>query len=135
MMQLTRGSPCSGSAKALPLLERQVTGNQGPGSVTDQLLHTVLQLQGTMHPHQLISLEDLPGPTSFAMADHYDHVHVGYHPLGGAEAKFAALLKPNQWQRLIDRLGEIENPNVPVSPSKYAEPDNTNGGLAAGSGD
>ena len=34
-----------------------------------------------MHPHQVISLEDLPGETSFAMADHSDHVHVGYHPI------------------------------------------------------
>jgi hypothetical protein len=126
----------TGTAVDIPVINgTPVTGNQGPGSVTDDLLHTILQLQGTMHPHQLISLEDLPGPTSFAMADHYDHVHVGYHPIGGPEAKFAALLKPNQWQRLIDRLGEIENPNVPVNPSKYAEPDTTNGGLSAGSGD
>jgi len=112
-----------------------VAGNQGPGTLADELIHTVLQLQGTMQPHQVISLEDLPGETSFAMADHYDHVHIGYHPLGGAEAKFAALLKPDQWQRLIDRLGEIENPDVPVRPSKFSIPDNANGGLAAGSGD
>ena len=57
-----------------------VTGHQGPGTMTDELIHDVLQLQGTMHPHQVISLEDLPGETSFALADHYDHVHVGYHP-------------------------------------------------------
>jgi hypothetical protein len=70
------------------------------------------------------------------MADHYDHVHVGYHVLeGGPEAQFAALLKPNQWQRLINRLGEIENPNVPVNPSKYAVPDKPDGGLSAGTGD
>ena len=113
-----------------------VTGHQGPGTVTDELIQTVLQLQGTMHPHQVISLEDLPGETSFAMADHYDHVHVGYHVLeGGPEAQFAALLKPNQWQRLINRLGEIENPDVPVNPSKYAVPDKSNGGLSAGTGD
>jgi len=113
-----------------------VTGNQGPGTLTDELIKDVLQLQGTMQPHQVISLEDLPGETSFALPDHYDHVHIGYHPIeGGPEAQFTALLKPNQWQRLINRLGQIENPDVPVSPSKYAEPDTTNGGLAAGSGD
>ncbi|MDX6634637.1 MAG: hypothetical protein QOF06_840 [Solirubrobacterales bacterium] len=113
-----------------------VTGHQGPGTPTDELIHEVLRLQGTMHPHQVISLEDLPGEASFAMADHYDHVHVGYHPTASAkEARFAALLKPNQWQRLINRLGEIENPEVPVYPSKYALPDKTNGGLSAGSGD
>jgi hypothetical protein len=110
-----------------------VTGHQGPGTPTDELIHEVLRLQGTMHPHQVISLEDLPGEASFAMADHYDHVHVGYHPTASAkEARFAALLKPNQWQRLINRLGEIENPEVPVHPSKYALPDTTNGGLSAG---
>jgi hypothetical protein len=113
-----------------------VTGNQGPGTPTDELIHEVLRLQGTMHPHQVISLEDLPGETSFALPDHYDHVHVGYHPTAtGNEARFAALLKPDQWQRLITRLGEIENPDVPVHPSKYALPDTTNGGLSAGSGD
>ena len=110
-----------------------VTGNQGPGSITDELLHEVLRLQGTMAPHQVISLQDLPGPTSFAMADHYDHVHVGYHPVESAlEAQFSALLKPDQWQRLIGRLGEIENPDVPVRPSKYALPDEPGGGLTAG---
>ena len=57
-----------------------VTGHQGPGTLADQLIKTVLQLQGTMHPHQVISLEDLPGETSFALPDHYDHVHVGYSP-------------------------------------------------------
>jgi len=113
-----------------------VTGHQGPGTPTDELIRDVLQLQGTMHPHQVISLEDLPGETSFALADHYDHVHVGYQPLeGAADAQFTALLKPDQWQRLIDRLGQIENPDVPVRPSKYAEPDLTNGGLSAGAGD
>src|SRR5262249_28454807 len=79
-----------------------VAGHQGPGTLADELIHDVLQLQGTMHPHQVISLEDLPGETSFALPDHYDHVHVGYHPLeGGAQAQFTALLKPDQWQRLI----------------------------------
>ncbi|HET9676980.1 MAG TPA: lytic murein transglycosylase, partial [Solirubrobacterales bacterium] len=51
-----------------------VTGHQGPGTPTDELIKDVLQLQGTMHPHQVISLEDLPGETSFALPDHYDHV-------------------------------------------------------------
>ena len=57
-----------------------VTGHQGAGTLTDALIKTVLQLQGTMHPHQVISLEDLPGETSFALPDHYDHVHIGYSP-------------------------------------------------------
>jgi transglycosylase-like protein with SLT domain len=113
-----------------------VTGHQGPGTMTDELIRDVLALQGTMHPHQVISLEDLPGETSFAMADHYDHVHVGYHPIEGGnplEAQFSTLLKPDQWQRLIDRLGQIENPEVPIKPSPYSLPDKKHaGGGSAG---
>jgi murein DD-endopeptidase MepM/ murein hydrolase activator NlpD len=111
-----------------------VTGHQGPGTLTDELIREVLRLQGTMHPHQVISLEDLPGPTSVAMADHYDHVHVGYHPESGnpLEAQFSALLKPDQWQRLIDRLGQIENPEVPVKPSQFSLPaKKSDGGTSA----
>jgi murein DD-endopeptidase MepM/ murein hydrolase activator NlpD len=103
-----------------------VSGHQGPATLTDELIRDALQLQGTMQPHQVISLEDLPGDTSFAMADHYDHVHIGYHPIEGGnpfEAQFSSLLKPDQWQRLIHRLGEIENPDVPIKPSQYSVPD------------
>jgi hypothetical protein len=103
-----------------------VTGHQGPGTLTDELIRDVLQLQGTMHPHQVISLEDLPGETSFALADHYDHVHVGYHPVAGGsllDNQVSPLLKPDQWQRLIDRLGQIENPEVPIKPSPFSLPD------------
>jgi Transglycosylase SLT domain/Peptidase family M23 len=112
-----------------------VTGHQGPGTVTDELIRDVLQLQGTMHPHQVISLEDLPGPTSFALSDHYDHVHVGYHTLTGnpLETQFSALLKPDQWQRLINRLGQIENPEVLTKPSPYSLPDGqSTGGTSSG---
>jgi hypothetical protein len=120
-----------------------VTGHQGPGTLTDELINDVLQLQGTMQPHQVISLEDLPGPISFALPDHYDHVHVGYHPIASgnpAELQFSTLLKPDQWQRLIDRLGQIENPEVPVKPSKYSLPDeellgSNSGGASTAPGD
>jgi hypothetical protein len=100
-----------------------VTGHQGPGTPADDLIKAVLALQGTMHPHQVISLEDLPGPTSFALPDHYDHVHVGYHPIGGPfSQQFEALLGPRQWLRLTNQLGKIDNPTVPTTPSKFSLP-------------
>jgi hypothetical protein len=115
----------TGDAVDIPVINGvPVTGHQGPGTLTDELIRTVLQLQGTMHPHQVISLEDLPGETSFALADHYDHVHIGYHPLSGPfDPQFNALLKPDQWQRLTNRLGEIDNPRVSPTPSPYSLPD------------
>ncbi len=106
-----------------------VTGHQGPGTLADQLIKDVLALQGTMHPHQVISLEDLPGETSFALPDHYDHVHIGYRPAGGpfGGEEFDALLKPKQWLRLTKRLEGIENPKVPTAPSRFALPDKRKG--------
>ncbi len=115
----------TGDAVDIPVINGvPVTGHQGPGTLADELIRTLLQLQGTMHPHQVISLEDLPGETSFALADHYDHVHVGYSPLSSPfDQQYNALLKPDQWQRLTDRLGEIENPQVETAPSPYSVPD------------
>jgi hypothetical protein len=101
-----------------------VLGNQGPGTLTDAVLKAVLRLQGTMVPEELISLEDLGGP-SFAMADHADHIHIGWQPPYGAgeEPQFVQLLEPEQWLRLTERLGEIDNPQVGTSPSEYSLPD------------
>jgi murein DD-endopeptidase MepM/ murein hydrolase activator NlpD len=130
----------TGDAVDIPTINGvPVTGHQGPGTLTDELIKTVLQLQGTMHPHQVISLEDLPGSTSFALADHYDHVHVGYSPEGGPfGGTDSTLLKPDQWLRLTDRLGEIDNPSVPTEPSRAALPDrrgNTGSGGTGSGGD
>jgi hypothetical protein len=64
------------------------------------------------------------GPT-FAMADHADHIHVGYYPRGQAAKAgkhFQQLLKPNQWRRLIGRIAQIDNPSVPTRPSRFAIP-------------
>ena len=102
-----------------------VTGHQGPGTLVHELIEDVLELQGPMQPHQVISLEDFPGEVSFAEPSHYDHVHIGYRPIegGSLESQYQALLKPNQWEHLINRLGKIENPKVPIEPSKYSLPD------------
>jgi len=128
----------TGDAVDIPVINGvPVTGHQGPGTLTDELIRTVLQLQGTMHPHQVISLEDLPGETSFPLPDHYDHVHVGYRPEAGAFGEeFNALLKPEQWQRLTHRLERIENPDVPTTPSEFSLPDKSKAGSGgSGTGD
>src|SRR5215211_633433 len=102
-----------------------VLGNQGPGTLSYALVQDILALQGTMVPDQLISLMDFGGP-SFAMADHDDHVHVGYAPLNGPgsdpDKQFSQILKPGQWERLIGRIAEIDNPKVATKPSKYSLP-------------
>jgi hypothetical protein len=99
-----------------------ILGNQGRGTITEAVIKDILLLQGAMRPDQVISLMDMGVPT-FAMGDHADHIHVGYSfSISKGGRQFVALLKPEQWQRLIDRLGEIENPKVPAKPSEFATP-------------
>jgi hypothetical protein len=100
-----------------------IIGHQEPGGITEQTVRRLMQLQGTMEPHQIISLLELGGPT-MAMADHNDHIHVGFQPLFGENRKLGRqafqVLRPGQWSDLIERLGKIENPIVPTKPSRFA---------------
>jgi hypothetical protein len=102
-----------------------IYGHQEPGGVTDQGVRRLMRLQGTMAPHQIISLLDY-GANTYAMGDHNDHIHVGFRPLYGDNKKLGqqalAVLKPGQWSDLIARLREIDNPVVPTEPSKYSLP-------------
>ena len=102
-----------------------IIGNQGSGSITDVTIQRLLTLQGTMKPHQIISLMTYDGTdNTFAMGDHADHIHVGWRPLYGqskkATRRIDAILKPEQWIKLIDRIGEIDNPEVREAPSKFS---------------
>jgi hypothetical protein len=56
---------------------RPILGNQEPGGLTERALRSILLLPGNLEPSELISLFELGGP-SFALADHADHIHVGY---------------------------------------------------------
>jgi hypothetical protein len=102
-----------------------ILGHQEPGGIADQVINVLLQMQGTLQADQIISLIEKGGPT-FAMADHNDHIHVGFQPLFGANTKQGmqalAVLKPGQWDDLLARLREIDNPTVPTKTSKFALP-------------
>ena len=102
-----------------------ILGHQDRGGIAEQTVRMLMRLQGTMQPHQIISLLDL-GANTMALPDHADHVHVGFHPLFGDNKKLGkealVVLKPGQWSDLIDRLRRIDNPVVPTKPSRYAVP-------------
>ena len=54
-----------------------IYGHQQPGGITEQGVRSLLMLPGSMLPAQIISLLGLGGP-SFPLANHYDHIHVGF---------------------------------------------------------
>ena len=102
-----------------------IIGHQGAGSITELTIQRLLTLQGTMKPHQIISLMKFDNTdNTFAMGDHADHIHIGFRSLYGSNSKTAkqvnAILKPKQWIKLIDRLGEIDNPTVRRTPSRFS---------------
>jgi hypothetical protein len=54
-----------------------IVGHQQVGSITEKAVRSILLLPVELRPKQVISLLGLGGP-SFPLADHYDHIHVGY---------------------------------------------------------
>lgn len=54
-----------------------ILGNQGPGTITERAIKQILALPSSVEPLQVISLMTLGGP-SFALPDHYNHIHLGY---------------------------------------------------------
>jgi hypothetical protein len=100
-----------------------ILGHQGDGSITDITIRRLLTLQGSLKPHQIISLMTYPGTdNTLALPDHANHIHVGFHPYDNqlGNEKLQSILKPDQWTHLVDRLSQIPNPTVPTQPSKYA---------------
>jgi len=104
---------------------KPILGNQGKGSITDIAVRRLLMLQGTMKPAQIITLMRYQGTdNTYAMADHADHIHVGFRPQYDPNTpegrRMESVLKPGQWIKLLDRLDDIDNPIVRRRPSSAA---------------
>ncbi|HYZ76331.1 MAG TPA: hypothetical protein VE596_03055 [Gaiellaceae bacterium] len=54
-----------------------IYGHQEPGGITERTVRSILLLPSELQPKQVISLLGLGGP-SFPLANHYDHIHIGY---------------------------------------------------------
>ena len=92
-----------------------ILGHQGKGSITDVTIRRLLTLQGTMKPHQIISLmKYADADNTLSLSDHDDHIHVGFYPQGSDPAAGPGnqVLKPKQWTRLVKRLDQIKNPKL-----------------------
>lgn len=59
------------------LEDTSIYGHQEPGGLTEHGVKNILLLPAELQPKQVISLLGLGGP-SFPLADHHDHIHVGY---------------------------------------------------------
>ncbi|HXH89598.1 MAG TPA: hypothetical protein VNI55_13450 [Gaiellaceae bacterium] len=67
-----------GQAVDLAAIEgASIAGNQQPGGPTEAAVRSILLLPAELQPQQVISLLGLGGP-SFPLANHGDHIHVGF---------------------------------------------------------
>ena len=121
-----------------------IADHQGAGTITDLTIRALLTLQGEFVPHQIISLMQYPGaPNTLAMAEHWNHVHVGFRPVaadlaltpataakaahsaGTGKAAPAPIVLPSdlsstQWNQLVTRIGALPAPKVAAKPSSAA---------------
>ena len=120
-----------------------VAGHQGPGTITDATIRTLLSLQGEFVPHRIVSLMKFPGAANTqAEPLAWDRIHVAFAPLppGGLQAArtprgargarsasrapaplvLGGSLSSPQWDRLITRIGGLPTPKVAAKPSGAA---------------
>ncbi len=105
-----------------------IAGHQGQGSVADTTIRKLLTLEGLNRPRRIVSLTSIPGTTNtLAKPSARDWIYITYGPLSGSGAHaasvFGSALTPNEWIKLIARLGEIPDPTVSSGPSAAAIPD------------
>ncbi len=102
-----------------------IAGHQGTGSITDITIRRLLTLQGALAPAQIISEMSYKGQANtLSLPDHANRIQVSFTPQFGADRKLSreirSVLKPDQWIQLIQHIGQIPEPTVPVKPSVYA---------------
>jgi hypothetical protein len=102
-----------------------ILGHQGAGSITQITIRRLLTLQGSMAPDDIVSDTPFKGQSNtLALPDHTNRIQVTYVPAYGANRKLSDVvrtyLRPGQWIKLIDRISQIPEPTVPLTPSRYA---------------
>ena len=118
-------SQVGSSVQIIALNAIPVLGHQGTGSITDMAIRRLLTLQGAIAPNMIVSLMSYHNqPNTLSLPDHAGRHQITYTPLYGQNkqlsAQIASALKPSQWITLIQRIGQIPEPTVPTTASKYA---------------
>ena len=95
-----------------------ILGHQGAGSIAELAIQRLLTLQGTMEPHQIISLMTFENAgNTFAMSDHADHVHIGFRPLYGAQREDGAAGRRDPQAGAVDQADRPARARSTTRPS------------------
>ncbi|MCW3028464.1 MAG: peptidoglycan DD-metalloendopeptidase family protein [Solirubrobacterales bacterium] len=104
-----------------------ISGHQGTGSIADATVRKLLMLEGAARPREIVSLMSYPGAAgALTRPNARSAIHVAFTPLNDGAAHgarvYGSALTPDQWLRLIARLGEIPDPTVASGPSPASIP-------------
>jgi soluble lytic murein transglycosylase-like protein len=124
-----------------------IAGHQGPESITELTIRTLLTLPSEFVPHSIVSLMRFPGlPSTQASSADWNRIHLEFRaaPAAAALSPAAAAtvahsahsgrtapapsvstspLSAAQWSQLMDRVGALPMPSIPRKPSSAAVPD------------
>jgi murein DD-endopeptidase MepM/ murein hydrolase activator NlpD len=104
-----------------------VAGHQGAGTAADTAVRRLLMLQGLSRPQRIVSEMRYPATSVAVTSAHAaDAIRVVFaaprSTLARVAGLYASALSPQQWDRLIARLGQIPDPAVSSKPSSAAIP-------------
>jgi hypothetical protein len=119
-----------------------IAGHQGPGTIADTTIRTLLTLRGRFAPHRIVSLMKYPEDSStLALPDAWSHIRIGFLPVGPSSAPLGSAadtgsshaarvasaplavtgdLSPVQWERLIGRIAALPQPKIAAKPTSAA---------------
>jgi hypothetical protein len=125
-----------------------IAGHQGPETITDLTIRTLLTLPGEFVPHAIVSLMRYPGsPSTHASSVYWNRIHLEFSPpppatttLDPAGAAIVAhsarsgrtapsplittsALSSAQWNQLMERVAALPAPTIRTKPSSAAIPD------------
>jgi hypothetical protein len=124
-----------------------IAGHQGPGTITDLTIRTLLTLPKQFVPHEITSLMRYPGVAStHASSSSWNHIALDFQAVQATSALRASALgtaahsakagrsapspivtttalSVEQWNQLITRVGGLQAPKVATKPSSAAIPD------------
>jgi hypothetical protein len=133
-----RAAHSSGTAVDITAINGiSIADHQGPGTVADAAIRTLLTLRGRFAPHRLVSLMRYPeAPTTQALPSAWDHIGIDFLPPRPASARAATAhgapgpaasslaatgdLNEAQWSQLIERIAALPKPVVATKPSTTA---------------
>jgi hypothetical protein len=124
-----------------------IAGHQGPETITDLTIRTLLTLPGEFVPHEIVSLMRYPSsPSTHASSSDWNRIHLVFRPAPATKALNPAAaatvahsarsgrtapsplvttsaLSAAQWNQLMERVAALPTPVVATKPSSAAIPD------------